>query len=121
MPRVPRRPSLAVRELEPRAVPTAFVVDSVADTIAADGKLTLREAITAANTDASAGDAPAGSPGLDEIRFAIGTGPVTISPASPLPAITEAVTIDGATRRCNAGSVLSDLPVHSGTWRCTEP
>jgi hypothetical protein len=100
-----RRPTdrLAVRELEPRAVPAVFVVDSARDTVAADGQLTLREALTAANTNAPAGDAPAGSPGLDEIRFAVGAGPVTINPTTPLPVITEAVSIDGTTQPGFAG------------------
>jgi CSLREA domain-containing protein len=50
---------------------------------------TLREAITLANTQ----------PGADLIRFAIpGNGPFFIAPLTVLPAITEALTIDGYTQ-----------------------
>ena len=50
------------------------------------GGCTLREAITAANS----------TPGANTIKFNIpGSGPHTISPTSPLPEITERVTIDG--------------------------
>jgi hypothetical protein len=53
------------------------------------GAGSLRDAITCANA----------TPGADTIGFYIpGTGVKTISPLSPLPAITEAVTIDGYTR-----------------------
>jgi len=52
----------------------------------ADGKISLREAIIAANSTA----------GLDTITFSIsGTGPHTISLATALPQITQAVIIDG--------------------------
>ncbi|MEM6777462.1 MAG: ELWxxDGT repeat protein, partial [Planctomycetota bacterium] len=46
-----------------------YVVDSLADNTTADGMLTLREAILAANTDTVVGDAAAGS-GADTIVFA---------------------------------------------------
>jgi trimeric autotransporter adhesin len=50
---------------------------------------TLREAIQEANA----------APGADDIRFSIlGGGVKTISPASPLPRITDTVTIDGYTQ-----------------------
>lgn len=59
----------------------------------ADG-ISLREAIIAANNTANA---PAGTP--DEIRFNIGGGGLqTIQPASELPAITDAVFINGYTQ-----------------------
>ncbi len=52
------------------AVATEYVIDSLGDVVAADGQLTLREAIQAANTNAPVGDAPAGSAvETDEIRF----------------------------------------------------
>ena len=62
-----------VDRLEDRTLLTVYVVDSVSDTVAAtggvaDGRLTLREAVEAANTDAAFGDAAAGS-GRDIIRF----------------------------------------------------
>ncbi|MDP8956994.1 MAG: CSLREA domain-containing protein [Actinomycetota bacterium] len=54
---------------------------------------TLREAINASNR----------RPGRDTITFAIpGPGPHTITPASPLPQITDPTTIDGTTQRESA-------------------
>src|SRR3954462_7280292 len=78
-----------------------FVVTSAADT---DGQscgpdCTLRQAINAANA----------APGADVIRFAIGSGAQTIVPTSPLPTITDAVTIDGASQPGYAGTPLIEL------------
>src|SRR5262245_54629844 len=76
-----------------------ITVTGTGDAIAVDGVVTLREAITAANTNAPSGDAAAGDPGADIISFNIpGGGIKTISPASELPVITESVTIDGYTQ-----------------------
>src|SRR5262245_42619613 len=79
-----------------RAEALTFSVDSVVDPGTGGcipGECTLREAITAAN---AAG-------GHDQIVFAIpGAGPHTIALALTLPAITDALTIDGYTQ---AGSV----------------
>ena len=69
-----RRPTAAaVQTVEPRVMLTTIVVDTLSDTAAdaagvPDGRVSLREAIAAANTDAAFGDAPAGS-GADKIRF----------------------------------------------------
>lgn len=75
---------------KPAHAETTFTVTNTADPgdgICSPGGCTLREAITAANN----------TPGADRINFHI--GPVsevkTISPTSGLPAITEAVFIDG--------------------------
>jgi CSLREA domain-containing protein len=58
---------------------------------------TLREAITSANAN----------PGADTISFNIaGSGVRTISPGSPLPDITEAVTIDGYTQPGTSANTL---------------
>ena len=46
---------------------------------------TLREAIGKAN----------GRVGLDQVRFRIGKGPATIEPATPLPPVTDAATLNG--------------------------
>ena len=81
-------------------------VTSVSDAAnGTDGVCTLREAIVATNTNvasgALAGECAAGeaSPAVDVIAFAIpGTGVHTIAPASALPAISEAVLIDGYTQ-----------------------
>lgn len=84
-----------------------ITVNSKADTQADDGECTLREAITAANTDTASGATPgeciAGS-GADTIEFAItGTADFTsggqdgyyIQPTTSYPTITQQVTIDG--------------------------
>jgi CSLREA domain-containing protein len=80
-----------------------ITVNSTSDAAANDGACTLREAIIAANTNTAsggaAGECAAGAPGLDTIEFNIpGAGVKTIATASPLPAITQAVTIDGYTQ-----------------------
>jgi CSLREA domain-containing protein len=84
---------------------STITVNSTADVAANDGQCTLREAMTAANTNsasgAMAGECAAGQafPTVDTIAFNIsGAGVHTIAPASSLPAITEAVTIDGYTQ-----------------------
>jgi parallel beta-helix repeat protein len=74
-----------------------FTVTSTADTSAAG---TLRWAIGQANASA----------GADTIAFNIaGSGVRTIAPTSALPAITAAVTIDGATQAGYAGAPLIEL------------
>lgn len=86
---------------------STITVNSTADTVADDGKCTLREAIISANTDtasgASVGECVAGS-GADTINFAItgtadftngGQNGYTIKPNSALPDITTQITIDG--------------------------
>ena len=55
--------------LEQRLALTTFVVTSLADGIADDGLVTLREAIVASNTNTAAGDAAAGDVTGDIIRF----------------------------------------------------
>ncbi len=97
-------------------------VNSTADTMtASDGECTLREAIINANNDSdgTGGDCTAGS-GADTINFNLsGTADFTnasqdgytISPASPLPAITEQVTIDGFSQADSApNSTASPQP-----------
>jgi len=85
------------------ALAATITVNSNADTVANDGVCTLREAIIAANTDTAsggaAGECAAGS-GTDTIQFAIpGGGVHTITlGGSPLPTITQPVTIDGYTQ-----------------------
>ena len=87
-------------------------VDSAADVLASDGQCTLREAIINANSDSTDGstDCAAGS-GADTITFGIpASGVVTITPSTPLPAITSALTIDGYSQ---AGSSANTLAVGS--------
>jgi len=77
-----------------------ITVTSLADTVNVDGFVTLREAITAANTNLPAGDAPAGDSGLDTIVFnLIGSGVRTIHLTGPLPTIFEPLVIDGYTQK----------------------
>lgn len=79
-----------------------FVVTNTADP--GDGVCgagcTLREAIDAANAN----------PGVDFIHFDIpGVGPHTIHPLTPLPDITEAVSIDGSTEPDFAGTPVIEI------------
>lgn len=70
----------------------------------ADGFISLREALTAANNTANIGGTP------DEIRFDIaGAGPYTISPTSALPNITEAVMLDGTSEPDYGGTPIVEL------------
>ena len=109
-PRKPRRP-LALEPLEDRLVPAILTVTSVDDSIAIDGFVTLREALTAANTNAVSGDAPAGDAGLDTIKFNIAGAPGTvhtIKPMSTLPMISDAVAIDGYSQLSASPNTLAD-------------
>lgn len=84
-----------------------ITVTGTGDTIAVDGACTLREAITAANTNAVSGDCPAGTAGLDQIHFAIGGGGAqAINAFSPMPDIVEPVTINATTQPGFAGTPL---------------
>jgi len=69
-----------------------ITVTSLDDNLFADGEVTLREAIVAANTDASVDGSTAGS-GADTIEFAAALSGETITLGAEL-AITEALTID---------------------------
>jgi CSLREA domain-containing protein len=96
------------RTVRPHA-PTTFVVNSTGDAPDAsqgDGLCdsggavcTLRAAMQEANSNA----------GADTIHFAIGSGPQAIVPATALPSINEAVTIDGTTQPGYAGSPLIEI------------
>ena len=71
---------------EERLLLTTFTVNSAADPFGLEGTTTLRQAIDGSNA----------TPGPDTIDFNIpGPGVHTISLASPLPPITDPVTIDG--------------------------
>jgi hypothetical protein len=70
----------------------------------ADGLVSLREAITAANNTAN------GAGGADKILFSIaGSGPHSIALASALPTITDAVIIDGSSEPDFAGTPVVEL------------
>jgi hypothetical protein len=104
--RTSSRPHLEA--MEGRVLLATIVVTGTGDTIADDGIVTLREAITAANTNAASGDAPAGNTGLDAIAFNIpGVGVQAITVQSQLPTITDPVTIDGYTQHGASANTLA--------------
>jgi len=89
---------LSVELLESRLLLATITVTTLVDNTTVDGQVTLREAIQAANTDASVDGSTAGS-GADEIVFdaaLFGGGPGTISMnGTALPTITDDLTITG--------------------------
>ena len=117
-----RRPAAAQisgvsQPLEDRTMLTAYVVDSLADDPVtagpvADGNLTLREVLIAANSDAAFGDAAAGT-GLDSVSFSVGgtidleQGELTISDDLVLDG--SGITVDGNDARV--------LAIEGGTVR----
>src|SRR5579859_1835751 len=87
--RPPRcRPLL--EELEDRWVPSSFLVPTAADS----GPGSLRQAIL----DSNAAGAAAGPNAINFNLPQDASGYETISPASPLPAVTAAVMVDGTTQ-----------------------
>ncbi|WP_146461858.1 beta strand repeat-containing protein [Rubripirellula tenax] len=93
--------------MEARRLLTSYLVDTVADSIADDGFVSLREAIQAANTNSLVGDAAAGEPGLtatDTIRFAASLGDATILLDGIELSVTDSLTIS----RGEASSVTVD-------------
>jgi hypothetical protein len=83
--------------LEDRNLLSTFTVVNTNDS----GAGSLRDAINRVNADTS--------PGIDTIKFAIGSGVQTIALQSALPAITHSVIIDGTTQRGFAGTPLIEL------------
>jgi hypothetical protein len=102
-----RRPD--VEALEQRSLLATITVTGTGDTIAKDGLVTLREAITAASTNADpTGNTTPGDPGADTIAFNIpGAGVRTIHLTSALPMITEPAVVDGYAQ---PGSSKNTLP-----------
>jgi parallel beta-helix repeat protein len=119
--------------LEDRTMPSAYVVTTTADS----GPGSLRDAINQINADTNhVLYASPSNPNVDEIDFNItagsdtgggfnaGTGVATIMPLSPLPAITNAVLINGYTQAgasqntllgpCALGS--TDSTLHPGNY-----
>jgi titin len=100
--------------LLPAAVSGATItVNSTLDSVnPTDGLCTLREAITAANTNTPSGgvvgECAAGAAGLDTIHFSVAG---TIAPTSALPIITEPILIDGYSA---PGSSVNTNPVGMG-------
>lgn len=86
----------ALLSIIPPAAPTTFTVTTIAD----GGPGSLRSAILSANAN----------PGADTINFNITPNALlTITPATPLPDITDPVTIDGTTQPGYAGTPLVEL------------
>ncbi len=79
------------------AVFATITVNTTADTVAMDGLCSLREAIQAANSNTAVNECQPGTPGLDTIQFDIGAGTPVINVTSPLPTITESLSINGNT------------------------
>lgn len=99
----------AAELLEDRTLLSLFVVNSVADGApAVDGQLTLREAITAANTNAASGDASAGDADGDQIVFNIATADPTIVLSLGQLSITDDLQIDGTNTNAAGGRVTID-------------
>jgi CSLREA domain-containing protein len=87
-----------------------ITVTGTGDSIAVDGACTLREAITAANTNVASGDCPAGTVGLDQIHFAIGGGGAqSVVLSAPIGDIVDPVTIDATTQPGYAGAPLIEV------------
>jgi CSLREA domain-containing protein len=106
-----KKRSLAIEQLESRRLLATITVTSLADTMVNDSRITLREAIDAANSNRSIDGSPAGqaAPVIDRIVFASGlTGTISLSEHFIL---NESVTIEGpgADRLTIAG-----LPTNSG-------
>ncbi|HZY84043.1 MAG TPA: PKD domain-containing protein, partial [Gemmataceae bacterium] len=82
--------------LEARLAPAVFTVVNAADS----GPGSLRQAVLDANA----------SPGADAVRFSIpGAGAHTVSLLTPLPAVTDPLTIDGSSQPGFAGAPLVEL------------
>ncbi len=113
-------PGLRCEALEARRLLTSYLVDTVADTIAEDGFVSLREAIQAANTNSAVNEAPAGidgSVGIDTIRFAPELGDVTILLGGTELVISDSLTIssgDASSVVIDAGDASRVLNVTSG-------
>lgn len=92
-----------------------FQVTTPSDLVGVDGVLSLREAVTAAVTNAPCGDAVAGSPGYDLIRFPVN---FVVKLVDPLTTIVDELEIvgafsGGASLECNYG--LRPFLITAGT------
>src|SRR5258708_26971753 len=85
----------AAEVLESRCLLAVITVTSLADNLVHDGKVTLREAIQAANTNTRVDGSAAGQSGVqDTIVFQTGlTGTIKLNPALGEMLITDSVTI----------------------------
>jgi len=85
-----------LQHLEPRVLLTSYVVNTLSDTIAVDGQLSFREAITAAVSGAGSGDALVGS-ASNTIFFdpSLTASPATLDLTTLLPDLSGTLTITG--------------------------
>jgi CSLREA domain-containing protein len=95
-----------------------IIVNTLFDTVGNDGSCSLREAITAANTNVASGaltgECPAGISVEDAIGFSV-TGTITLG--SMLPIITDTVTINGpgaASLTISGNNVTRAMQVNTG-------
>ena len=98
--------------LEERLLLTTIVVTGTGDSLAVDGVVTLREALTSINNGANfnADVTGVGAFGVsDTINFSIvGAGVQTISPTSPLPTILNPVVINGYSQPLTSVNTLAN-------------
>jgi hypothetical protein len=90
-----------------------IMVDDLSDTTGG-GTCTLRDAMTAANSNIVVGGCPAGTPGSDTIGFSV-TGTIVLG--SMLPAIAEDLSIDGpgaSNLTISGGDAVPVLAINSG-------
>ncbi len=104
------REFITVEPLESRMMLAAYVIDSVGDDLSgvANGQLTLREAIIAAETNAAFGDAAAGDLNGDTISFDVSLLNQTITLSEGDFAISDDLVIDGGTRNVRLLGQLTD-------------
>ncbi len=90
---------------------TDYVVTSAGDTIAMDGVVTLREALSAANTNLAVGDAAPGSVDGDSIVFsaAVFASDASISLSGTALPISDDVTVDGEVGDARISISANDL------------
>ncbi len=103
--------ALALAAMQSAAQAATITVTGTGDTIAVDGLVTLREAITSANDNANvnADVVAVGVYGTDTINFNIaGAGVHTITPAAPLPFIIDPVIIDGYSQPGSSMNTLAN-------------
>jgi len=99
----------------PNAAKSATItVTTNLDTVANDGQVTLREAITAINSGSDQSDVNVNRTGTygvsDTILFNIsGSGVHTLQPASALPSLASPVTVDGTSQPGFSGSPLIEI------------
>ena len=94
----------SIERVEDRTLLSAYLVNTISDSVAdasgtPDGQISLREAITAANTNAAFGDAPAGSGTGDVIRFAASVASKTIVLTQGDLNVTDDLIVDGQSRK----------------------